>query len=1054
MESNDKTIISTSNSNFYPTSPTEISEVVCKNSSCPSCNFEGTKREFTCLTIGEDLKFCDRVSLKMAALTINSPPVYNGIEKHISSFMTAGGIVSDYHSLASNLISCGDSLTNVTGFSNKATWAVAARNTCVYIKYNKSIANIFKSLGGSMKTPPSCHFAPTLIMRPKLKLVDLFSTKERTVDDSEIYVMPGYFPISRMFGAHKRLQISYSGKLVADLPILANHEKCLGCLCLIAKCICPTSVAVQEIETAGSRYSDNEAFYCYGLYDSLLTQGAKLKSEEKKEVVEEIIIVANQDMVPEQNMVLDEKQQKPRVSLGSGCQEAYEVVPLIKEALSSKTEIHFSDNKETIDLKIKNAVIRNFPTAEVPIEGPIIDNSILSITIDHIKGFVNTCLDLGSSISSNPLLTGFMDIMKDFLSRAFEYAKKNPRVIGYLSALALILVNHKRLYDNAICYYLDQTNNEKQQVSSVFPLDGILGIIGGQSLTTLMVSLVIQNAWGLITRNKKEAKEDSDDVSDDIFSILSFTAMSLTSFTSLCAALLICINVRAYSVASSTGKAKRFYNGLDKSEREKFTQALRATSLDAAIEKHSTSIMDDRALKLKVTKPKRKRAPRQKKVIDPEAVKDNAVVSKKTKATFKKPRVTSKPGQAPPEKNVSSRVAVKPGILKPKPCPHGDRCRYRDLNTCKFFHKLVEKHSNRNVKKRVANSKSKPKFNYEENDMTEDWREEALRERAERNEIASQWEETLEERGGKLWAEIAEENEEFYTPKNLPKWDDEYHSKKAKLVSLVSKIKRNPVTTQRLKKVKEYQNSIASLNRDYEKRLATLSDLVVEKKPQQKKKSVPKKQGEFYFPKFHGMAPKTESFTVYENGFPIDFHSKVPLASYGANIVHCKMGSDIIGYGMLVSNSYLLAPGHYPKFSSIRVLGQSRSHKRRDTPCTFVRTFGESLGLVDHLVLYQLADVVPYLKVKFNVANTHSTGVMLANSFIQVSAIELLEKEGRLQYTGDSIRGDCGQAIVDTDSGSIIGIHVAINRTASRVCIGIPFTAQLMREFADSQLFL
>jgi hypothetical protein len=186
-------------------------------------------------------------------------------------------------------------------------------------------------------------------------------------------------------------------------------------------------------------------------------------------------------------------------------------------------------------------------------------------------------------------------------------------------------------------------------------------------MSTLLVSLILQNAWSAIVKNKKFEKEGGEEMSDNLFDILNFTALSVTSFTSLCSALLICINARAYSCCGE--KAVRFYNGLDKSEREKFTQALRATNLDAAIEKHSTSIADDRKVEQIKAKKKRVRRPKQ----------------------FKKPKVTSKPGKAPAEKKVSAELhsEIKKGKIPVRPCKYGDGCHHHKKGKCYFFHAKI-----------------------------------------------------------------------------------------------------------------------------------------------------------------------------------------------------------------------------------------------------------------------------------------------------------------------------------------------------------------------------
>jgi hypothetical protein len=211
--------------------------------------------------------------------------------------------------------------------------------------------------------------------------------------------------------------------------------------------------------------------------------------------------------------------------------------------------------------------------------------------------------------------------------------------------------------------------------------------------------------------------------------------------------------------------------------------------------------------------------------------------------------------------------------------------------------------------------------------------------------------------------------------------------------------------------------------------------VVISKLPNKSKKYARKQ--DYIFPEFHGATVKSEDFPVLENGYQVDFHSKIPFRGLGQNIVHAKSDKTIIGYGVLVSKSYFLVPGHYTTINNITFLA-GNMNLGNNVQCSLVCSLGEKLGFIDHLMLYKLDREVAYQSMKLGVANVHSTGLIMSNSFCQVSAVEFLEREGRLQYTGDSVRGDCGQIVYDADTGNVIGIHVAINKTASRVCLGIP----------------
>jgi hypothetical protein len=1103
--------------------------------SCSACKLVAYE---TCPILDESAEFIKKTQMKLENHDLSKFPMFTNIESILHSFtiFDDSDYNTDYHGIASNLLLAKD---NATGFSNEAMWAVPSRDSRVLLPHDEHIRNVMLSLGGITSITKRNSFGPTLCMRAIISsFKGIFSSENFDVE--MLNITPGYFPIP--FPVHKYVEVTFGGKqskskkVLCTLPVMVKDKKCVGCgyeviLNVSTQCRCANSIRARAVTNTGKRDSSIEAFMAYGFYQSL---NVIIRPEVKQPVNNypvkptELPIdfnqfgggsflfdeaVASKKEEKQIDIVKDNSLDLPyiaNIETDKIINSEKEVVITVEDIRKTRAALDFEKNSSNIakdkiaksqEIKMVShccegihnkvcATSKDCPLKDdLDLEIEPVPGSFINVGLDFLKGLVDKARKNLVGITDNWIWGNFTELAFSLLDKSLDYAKKNPRVIGFVAALVVILINHKGLMDNAICYYLDKPNYNRQsrkleKVHSVFPLEGILGMLGGQSMSTLLVSLILQNAWSAIVKNKKFEKEGGEEYSDNLFDILNFTAISVTSFTSLCSALLICINARAYS--SCGEKAVRFYNGLDKSEREKFTQALRATNLDAAIEKHSTSIADDRK-KTELIKAKKQRVRKPKQ--------------------FKKPKVTSKPGKAPAEKKISAELhSEKKGKLPVKPCPY-KVCHFHKKGTCKYFHAKVDadhlKHASssdsrsaaaKNRRNQRQNQKNrqqiqektssaiskasyhakggkgntnkgkkmpsaKVRYNYSDDDLQEDWVEELARKKAEQED---EWESQFKIDPSKTrWADV---DEDYDLDKFAEKYrDEEYQSSKpfsaySSIKGAMSRLKSQKCTPGRLQ--------------EYVRLEAMLSDSLAIKKKQKQQQRRPKSKGlgvvtnklpnkpkykrkqDYIFPEFHGTTVKSEyQFPVLENGYPVDFHSKIPFRGLGQNIVHAKSDKCIIGYGVLVSKSFFLVPGHYAPLNNITYLAGGMT-SGNSVQCSLVCSLGEKLGFIDHLVLYKLDKEVPYQSMKLGVANVHSTGLIMSNSFCQVSAVELLEREGRLQYTGDSVRGDCGQIVYDADTGNVIGIHVAINKTASRVCLGIPFTAELLREMKELNLFL
>jgi len=102
---------------------------------------------------------------------------------------------------------------------------------------------------------------------------------------------------------------------------------------------------------------------------------------------------------------------------------------------------------------------------------------------------------------------------------------------------------------------------------------------------------------------------------------------------------------------------------------------------------------------------------------------------------------------------------------------------------------------------------------------------------------------------------------------------------------------------------------------------------------------------------------------------------------------------------------------------------------------------------LDAIDIYNLEMSVPTSNVPLACAPSQFAALLLAPGFSQVCAVSNVE--GMLQYRAESVKGDCGQVLVEAETGNVVGMHVAKERCADKLGLGLPFTPEVLRLLED-----
>jgi hypothetical protein len=153
----------------------------------------------------------------------------------------------------------------------------------------------------------------------------------------------------------------------------------------------------------------------------------------------------------------------------------------------------------------------------------------------------------------------WLGIAGDFFVKALKKAAsliaKNPATFSALGAFAFVLYHYNDLHNHALAYYQQNSVGGIKEAASVFPLEGLVGILGAQPLVSMFSSLLLMKSWGECLKYKAEGAEDD----NPLISILSGTIKGAGTFVALVSLQLGLINAKAYNDSKDP---KKFYTSI------------------------------------------------------------------------------------------------------------------------------------------------------------------------------------------------------------------------------------------------------------------------------------------------------------------------------------------------------------------------------------------------------------------------------------------------------------------------------------------------------------
>jgi len=178
--------------------------------------------------------------------------------------------------------------------------------------------------------------------------------------------------------------------------------------------------------------------------------------------------------------------------------------------------------------------------------------------IKGVKEFIKSRQEKISTFFGDNLGLGILgQLIPAYCLEVLDFAKKNPSKIGAGVGTAIVLIQLPKLYKHAYKFY-KHDSKELSSLQTVFPVEGIIGIVGNNAVMAIIAALGLRNLWKHAI--KEEAKNDEKD-SDDFFSLLTGVVKGTTSFVAVIGALMTAINVAAFAMANKP--SKRFTAGND-----------------------------------------------------------------------------------------------------------------------------------------------------------------------------------------------------------------------------------------------------------------------------------------------------------------------------------------------------------------------------------------------------------------------------------------------------------------------------------------------------------
>jgi hypothetical protein len=153
----------------------------------------------------------------------------------------------------------------------------------------------------------------------------------------------------------------------------------------------------------------------------------------------------------------------------------------------------------------------------------------------------------------------------------------------------------------------------------------------------------------------------------------------------------------------------------------------------------------------------------------------------------------------------------------------------------------------------------------------------------------------------------------------------------------------------------------------------------------------------------------------------IEYHAKIPVHSISANVVKVGTEMETVGYAYLVSPSLFVCPSHYKYVEFVW-------RARQKFPCQLVQEFKDPSG-AEGILLYEFKGTLPVNKIAMATPPSEFAGIIIAPGFSQISSCQHIDNS-LIAYIAESTFGDCGQPVIDTEKGTVVGFHIGVNKSA------------------------
>lgn len=198
------------------------------------------------------------------------------------------------------------------------------------------------------------------------------------------------------------------------------------------------------------------------------------------------------------------------------------------------------------------------------------------------------------------------------------------------------------------------------------------------------------------------------------------------------------------------------------------------------------------------------------------------------------------------------------------------------------------------------------------------------------------------------------------------------------------------------------------------------------------------------------MPEKLKKFPrVKFNPTNMEKHARIPTISLAKAVVEVGTDNDKCGFGFMIKNNVVLFPKHYQGVTHL-YYKPSESSKEMKFPIEQMTSFAEDKHL-DGVVLGVIKGTISKVPIGLAPPTAEFPTLVQSKQFGQTTSSIFDEQIGIITYLLDSAPGDCGQPVVNGETGKIVGMHIGISKTnkQAKVAYALGFTAPLLRKITD-----